>query len=618
MSVGLRWIAGGWLAGCGSLAVGDRGPEGAGPPGPPGACEQAEPGRLLRRLTHPEYARTVADLLGVEAAAGTFAADPIVDGFRNDAAALGVSDLLADQYRTSAEALAAAADLRSSLPCDPAAVGDATCASLFIEDFGFRAFRRPLTQADIHRYLAVWTEVALEDGFDAGIEWVVVAMLQSPHFLYRSELGVQVAPGRFELTGWELAADLSYTFWGTTPDAELLAEAAAGALDTPEGLLAAAAARADDPRTLETVADAVEVWLDTSQLATVSRDGLTPELRASMQAETRAVARDVAGAGGTLADLMLTRYTLVDAGLAEHYGLPGSGRVELDGVRYGGVLTHGSVLTTHGRPEGSGPVQRGVTVRERLLCEDLPPPPSNLDVSPPPVDPALSTRERYAQHAADPACSSCHALIDPLGFAFEGYDQLGRRRDDDGGHPIDDAGELDGVAFRGPFELAEVLLDDPRFRSCFVRTWRRHATGVAACGEDLGPDVGLLEPLVEIPRLPGFRERAGGADELDSLAVGTRIEPVPPDEPELPEGEVTLELTVVNDWGAGYCADGVVANGSDATTSWAVRTAADGIVNNVWNAVVTDDGGDWVFEGVDWNASLAPGATATFGFCADR
>lgn len=581
----------------------------------PVACADADAGRVLRRLTHAEYARTVRDLLGVEIDPSGFASDPIVDGFRNDAAALVVSDLLADQYRSAADTIVAGVELSTLLPCT---TDDAACAAAFVEDFGYRAFRRPLTQTDIDRYMALWTEVAAAEGFDEATRWVLRAMLQSPHLLYRSELGVQGADGRFALTGWEVATALSYTLWGTTPDDAMLADAASGKLDTIEGIAEVADRMMADPRTIESAADMVEAWLDLGQLAGVSRDGLTPSIRAAMKQETRDLVTDLASSGGTLSDLMSARHTFVDGELAALYGLSGTGRVELDGVKYGGLLTQGSVLTTHGHPSGSGPVQRGVMIRERMLCDDLPPPPSNLDVSPPEVDPNASTRDRYTEHSVNPECSSCHVKIDPLGFGFEHYDQLGRWRTDDAGHAIDASGHVDGVLFEGPMALATALLDDPRFRTCFVETWRRHATGVAACGEDLGSEVGLLEPLARLPTTPSFLERAGGPEEGDTFSIGTRTEPADPGEVEVPPGELGFVLTVASDWGAGYCADGAVTNGSTEPVTWEVRATPDGTINNIWDAVVVDDGGDWVFGGASHNAELAPGATATFGFCAER
>ncbi|MCB9743275.1 MAG: DUF1592 domain-containing protein [Alphaproteobacteria bacterium] len=586
-------------------------------------CEDEAGPRLLRRLTHAEYDASIEALLGLPSTWGEgFASDEVVEGFNNDAEALRVSSLLADQYRVAAEALAWEADVEALLPCDPYAIGRANCAQAFIEDFGLRAFRRPLNETDLERYQALWTAVALDDGINEGLRWVIAAMLQSPSFLYRSELGVQGASGQFDLSDWELATALAYSLWGAPPDATLLALAEAGELHTPEQLRAEAARMLADPRALERAADLVDVWLQLDRLESVSREGLTEELRVAMAAETRALVRELAGQEARLSELMFADHSFMDADLAAHYGLDpaaleSDGYVALDGETYGGLLTQGSVLTAHALPTGSSPVHRGVLVREQLLCEELPPPPANLDTSPPEVDPNLSTRERYAQHATDPACAGCHSRIDPLGFGFEAYDGLGRWRAMDGVHAVDASGTLDGLDFEGPMELSAALVDDPRFRACYVKTWRRWATGYEACAEDPG-DVGLLEPALGLVERQHFVTRVGGAGEGDSLAVGVRPTLTELEEEEGGWGDVELTLSEVSRWGTGYCADGVVVNHGDQTLTWSVSARVEGSINNIWNAEANPGEGDeTVFTGVSWNAVLEPGGEAAFGFCAD-
>ncbi|TNE86843.1 MAG: DUF1588 domain-containing protein [Deltaproteobacteria bacterium] len=584
-----------------------------------GSCDVPEPEscgdellpRRVRRLTHTEYGRTVADLLDVDASiAAGFAADPEVDGFRNDAEALVVHGLLADQYRVAAEQVSEMAVID---PGCTAGQTEAACAQAWLEDFGFRAFRRPLAEDELAAYQRFWAEVAAADGLEEGLRWGVTAMLQSPHFLYRSELGIE-ANGAYTLTDWEVATALSYAFWGTTPDAELLTAAEAGFDATT--LQAQIERLGNDPRTLDTTADLVEVWLLLDRLATVPRDGLTEELRAAMAWETRTLVKDVAADDGQLGDLLHARHTFLDGTLAAHYGLAGTGRVELDGEQYGGLLRQGSVLTAHARPTGSSPVHRGVLVRERLLCEELPPPPANLDTSPPPVDPSLSTRERYEEHSANPECASCHDKIDPLGFGFEHYDGLGRWRATDGVHAVDDSGSLDGEPFVGLTELSAALEADARFRTCFAETWQRHLTGAEGCAEDPG-DVGLTEPLFAMARGSGFAQRHGAPGEGDSLAVGQRPELSEPPDVETPPPDA-FTLTISDDWGAGFCAEATVTNTTESAWTWEIRESADGTVNNIWNAEVVADGADWVFTGVEWNAVLEPGASASFGFCATR
>jgi hypothetical protein len=593
------------------------------------ACEDAPGPRRIWRLTHSEYDRTILDLVGVDLAAGSsFASDVAVDGYRNDAEALTVSSLLADQYRTAAEDIASALTVDDLLPCSPTEVGATTCAVLFIDDFGQRAFRRPLNQDEIERYAVLWAEVAVEDGFDEGARWVVTAMLQSPHFLYRSELGLQDDDGLWALTDWEIASELSYLLWGTMPDAALLAAAQEGTLRTQAQIRTQVERMAADPRTLDTAAEFVRNWLHLDLLQTVSREGLTDELRSAMIAETDFLVAEIAQTGGTLEDLMLARVTRLDETLAEHYGYESTGWVALDGETGGGLLAQGSLLTIYALASGSSPIHRGVLVRERMLCEDLPPPPAELDTSPPEVDLSLSTRERYAEHSANPACSSCHNKIDPIGFGFEHFDGLGRYREVDGVHTVDASGDVDGAGFVGLSDLSELLLDDARFRSCFVQTWRRWGTGGQSCADDPG-DIGLTAPMDELTERVAFRLRSEPSASVDqaSLAVDSELSEALLLEIAESLGDidtggggtegVELELVSAGEWTGGFCMNGIVTNHGSDTVVWEVRGTVSGTITSIWNAEYSLDGSEHIFSGVDWNAELAPGSSTEFGFCGD-
>lgn len=446
--------------------------------------------RALRRLTPTEYERTVSDLLGVDASGrGPDVGDPQVEGFRNDARATTVGQVLADRYRAVGEALAQEADLDPLLRCDPRTTAEVECATSFVHAFGLRAFRRPLSVAEADRYVGLWQEVQQTDGFEQGVRWVIAAMLQSPHLLYRSELGVQDRRGQFVLTDWEMASALSYTLWGTLPDDALLEAAAAGELTRTEDLTSHIDRMAADPRSSRVVVDFVTAWLDLDRVSAVDRDGMSAWHAQSMRDETQE--RLLTHASGTLREL------LVD----------------------GELLTDRSLLTVHARASGSSPVHRGLLVRERMLCEEIPEPPANIDLSIGGVDPSATTREQFAQHADNPACAECHQFLDPIGVTFEHYTQLGVYRTEERGHPVDARGELDGVPVHGVAELTTALLDDPRLRTCFSRAGRRFASGMHACGEDVGPDVPLLSTLAELPSTPGFRVRRGDPAEGDTLAI---------------------------------------------------------------------------------------------------
>ncbi|MEZ4430985.1 MAG: DUF1592 domain-containing protein [bacterium] len=626
-------------------------------------CQAPPPGpRALRRLSHVEYGNTLQALLGVHIdVKAALTPDEVVEGFDNHRDALDVSDLLADQYRTLAEEAAAAAQLAPLLDCAPAA-GDRRCARAFIVDFGRRALRRPLTADDIDRYLAIYDLVAPDDGFEAAIRWVITAFLQSPHFLYRTELGRRDGDG-FRLTAYELASGLSYLIWQSPPDDALLDAAARGVLYEAAGLAAEAERLLADPRSEATMLRFAWRWLELEQLETVPRDPttypeLTPEIRHLMAGETARLIGEAWRDGGDIEDILLARHGYLTDALAAFYGLPPSNepvdaegyrRRDLSGTPYGGLLKQGAILTTHALPTTSSPIHRGLMVRERLLCQPLPPPPVNLDISPPPVEPGLSTRERYAQHSDDPACAGCHGLIDPIGFAFEHFDGIGRWRETDGMHAIDATGEIIGSgatdgAFDGVDALAALLAGSPEVEACYAEQWLRNGFG----GLDAMPAECYIDRLLEAPgglrgvvpaitRLPRFTHRSGGEGELDVAGADLlpRPEDIPPggldapppidDPPPEPEpepgpgpvGDVAFQLVEQSRWNTGYCADGVVTNRGAGEVRWTVEANIEGTINNAWNVERSADSGRVRFSGADWNAVIGPAQEARFGFCAD-
>lgn len=635
-------------------------------------CAAPPPGpRGLRRLSHVEYGHTVEALLGPGLPAGlpaqptaALAPDEVVDGFDNHAAALVVTDLLADQYRALAEELAAAVDIGPLVPCGVADGGRA-CARAFIVDFGLRAFRRPLTAGDIDRYLALYDLVAVDDGFEAGVRWIIGAMLQSPHFLYRTELGRRDGD-HFRLTAYEIATQLAYLIWQGPPDEALLDLAARGALYDDAVVAAEVERLLQDPRSERTLQHFAWRWLGLDRLASVTRDpgvypALTPEIRSQMAGQTARFLAEHWRAGSTLGAVFTAQDEHLTDALADFYGLPpsdlpadpqGFRRRSLEFSPYGGLLTQGALLTTHALPTSSSPIHRGLMVRERLLCQHLPPPPVNLDVSPPPVDPSLSTRERYAQHSDDPACSGCHDLIDPIGFAFEHFDGIGRWRPDDGIHAIDDSGAILGsAATNGPFdgvdELAVLLAGSPDVEACYAEQWLRHGFGgtdrlatecyIEAVTHDMAERGGAMSAVIPaMARLPRLTRRTGGEAEGDVPGGELLPDPAdippggldapppiddPPPEPE-PEpgpapGGVDFELVEQSRWQSGYCADGVVRNIGDAELAWSVEVNVEGTIRDGWNANRTGDSGRVTFTGVEWNAVIPPGGEARFGFCAD-
>jgi len=630
------------------------------------ACNKGGAGvRRVRRLSHVEYNRTLAAILGAPTDLGlTFAPDTVVHGFSNNADALLVSGLLADQYREAAEAIAGqiVADLPARLGCDPVADGEAECAAGFIERMGKQAFRRPLSATELERYKTLYTEAAAVEAFAGGLHWTIAAMLQSPGFLYRSELGDHSGDGIYALTAYELASELSYLVLGGPPDAALNAAADDGTLSDVAVLQAQAArllALADSDATLHRF---VDEWLHLDRLRVVARDAtlypeLTPQIREAMLGETHRFVGAVYRDGGTLGDLLTAPYSLLTDALASYYGLPaGTGEPDAAGYKRGdtgsaaGLLVHGGLLTTHALPTGSSPIHRGKLVRERLLCQEMPPPPASLDTSPPPVDPTLSTRDRYSQHSADPTCAGCHTRIDPIGFGFEHYDGVGRYRLMDGVHEVDASGEIvltdqtDG-SFDGVDELAALLAGSPEVAACYTLQWSRHALGSAddselECVQDEVTSAftaaeGRLDSLVlALVATRFFRERGGaitedpvddtGGETSDTTGGETGGTDTGMTTSESSTGAAPgpmttpgIEAVIVQDslWEAGECNTVTVTNTTDAPIVWQVGVVLQGTIQNFWNAKYTAVDGGFSFTGEVYNAEVAPKTSTSFGFC---
>ncbi len=634
------------------------------------SCETVTPGpRVLRRLTPSEYDRTVRDLLGVESHHGErFAADPVVDGFDNDARSLVVSPLLAEQLRVAAEALAtdATRDLSRVSPCVPSGASDVACARRMIESFGQRAFRRPLTSDEADRYATLHATIATGEGFQEGVEAVVSAMLQSPHFLYRSELGV-ASGARWRLTQWEIASELSYLLTGSMPDAPLFEAARVGALSTPAAIEAQARRLLGTPGARESMRRFVRQWLDVDRIATVPKDSatfmsFTPAVRASMSGEfDRFVDAVMFREGARFSDLFTSTFTFVDPTLSTFYGLraegaldaQGYGRVSMVEAQRRGVLTLGAVMAVHGRPNSSSPVHRGRMVRERLLCQPLPPPPPGVNAQPPVPDRSRSLREQYSAHSSTHPCVDCHRLIDPIGFTFEFFDGVGRYRATENGAPIDAHGEIVGsVRTDGTVAdaraLIERLAESPEVHDCFAKQLFRYAYAMTsgsqtACAlgelqsQFRASNLSIEELLVALTRSAHFTERAdeapapvtdGGAPvdaAADAPSDAIAVDAARPDAAVdvTPVGPMTtpgITTTPVRDssWETGFCERVVVVNSTSAPLTWTVVHNVAGRITNSWNSERTGDTGAVVFRGVMWNATLGAGERTELGFCAAR
>lgn len=479
-------------------------------PPPPGTsqaplCKHVEPGKApLRRLTRFEYDNTVRDLLGDDThPASQFPPEEQALGFDNQADALGVTQLLAEQYMKASEGIAAraTADVAKILPCDPKVDGEDACAAKFIDAFGARAFRRPIDSTSHDRAMGLYSWGKATYGFSTGIAVAIEGFLQSPQFLYRVELtGTDPIEGDVvALDDFEIATRLSYLLWGSMPDQALFDAAKKGELETRDQLKAQAERMLADQRARAAVARFHTEWLGIEGVDSVDKDTKTfpewkPELGAMFRRETEAlVERIVFDDDGDVTRLFTAPYTMANSEIAAFYGVKGPkgddfAKVDLDPKERSGILTQPSVLATYAKSNRSSPVHRGKLVRERFFCQPLSPPPPNVP-EPPPVDPHSTLRQQFAQHETDPNCASCHKLMDPVGFGFEHYDGIGAWRDEENGFAVDATGEVKGTVdsdgkFDGAIELAKRLAKSEQVRECVATQWFRYGYGRAEQDED--------------------------------------------------------------------------------------------------------------------------------------
>jgi hypothetical protein len=449
-----------------------------------------------RRLTRGQYLATVRDLLGdTRDLSDRLPADDKGEQVFTSPETLIVTPTWADKALNLAEDLAktATANLGKLVPCQPVSGQEDACADQFIKTFGKRAFRRPLTAAEVSGLATVY-KVGAGDGFSRGIEMVVATILQSPSFLYRLELGQKdgSVAGAIKLSPFEVASRLSYLAWGTMPDDALFAAAEGGRLNTPEGIGHEVDRMMKDPRATAMLLAFHQRWFGLDTLPELSKDmAIYPQfdenLIASMQGEFNTFINEVMGTNGDgrLETLLLSDSTYVDSALATLYGVSppagtGMSKVTLPTTRKG-LLSSVSVLSTHTLSDSSAPIHRGKFILGRLLCTEPPDPPPGLNVMPPEPKPGLTTRERLLQHTADPACSGCHAMMDPIGFAFESFDGIGRYRAMEQGKMIDASGSLSGTDVDGPFvgpvELTQKLAMSKVVRECVMTTLISFAQG---------------------------------------------------------------------------------------------------------------------------------------------
>jgi hypothetical protein len=488
----------------------------------PGPIVESPSPRLLRQLTLGEYQSTLADLLHV-ANPDTSAVPPdtLVKGFTTNAAGAFVTEAHLDAYASVGAALADRAVAEAYASLVPCATQDMACAGQFVDAFGLRAFRRPLTGDEHTRYLAMFDAALTGGAFKTGVALTVKSMLISPSFLFRSELGADSGQGVFTLTPYEVATALSYTYWGTMPDDVLFAAAKAGALATRAQIEAQARRLILDARGRARVARFFYEWMESARAYVATKDqatyprlfsdpgGMTAVVDAMRAEQDAFVTHVVFDATKKFGELFTADYTFVNDRLAAFYGLalPGTGdapsKVSLGSASpRGGMLTLGMFLLGHARTNQSSPTQRGHAIRANLLCDDVPPPPPNVDPTVQPGTPGKTGRQQIEALTGSGVCGACHGLMNPIGFGLEGFDGAAQFRTTDNGEPVDATGEIRELAgktisFDGPKTLSSVLATSEISRACLAANYHRYTRGFGARDVDVGAVDKLAKDFVQ-------------------------------------------------------------------------------------------------------------------------
>jgi Protein of unknown function (DUF1592)/Protein of unknown function (DUF1588)/Protein of unknown function (DUF1587)/Protein of unknown function (DUF1595)/Protein of unknown function (DUF1585) len=499
-----------------------------------------------RRLTNVEYDNTIHDLLGSEQKLAAGFVSEEASGFDNVASALDVTPSQYESYYNAAETLAAeffanAKQRDANLGCTPSGDEGGACLDGFLQDFGTRVFRRPLTASERTSLEAAYGRAhALGETELASAQHVLVAMLASAQFLYRSEPADLTAAANTArpLDGYELASRLSYFLWSTLPDAELFRVAADRSLLQTDVLEKQVARMLGDPRAQAFVENFAGQWLGMRALTQheVLSDvypDFDPPLRAAMLQELESYVGEFLFANRPLDEFLRSEIHFVDKRLAAHYGIAapsqsGFARVDKAIGDRRGFIGLASFLTVTSFAQRTSPTLRAKWILEQLLCSPVPPPPANVVASlegenKASADAIDNVRARLEQHRSNPACSGCHDLMDPLGLALESFDGIGKSRTKyDNGDAIDTHGVLpDGRKVDGPVALANVLANDPGFLRCITQKLLTYALGrsvdaeIALIDDTLASfeSSGTLRALIEsIVLSSAFRQQlnAGG------------------------------------------------------------------------------------------------------------
>ena len=504
------------------------------------ACEQPVPlARRLRRLTNWEYKLTTDMLLKLNAPEWTrLPTENRLHGFDNNADETLISSTFVDSYLDLAQSLSTRFNTAGKFTnfmnayggCEE---GDA-CADTLVRQFLPLAFRRPITDAEFNRYRLLITDTSAQ-GLVEGAKTLVVAAFNSPHFLYRTELGQPQVDGTYKLTPYEVASWLSFTFLGRAPDQGIFNSAANGDFDNAQKALNRIQGFLGNSRIKPTMGRFGKMWLQVDRFEDISEKDTqvfgqySDAVGKSMISETDRFFQTVLFEGkGQFSELYTADYTIANKTLADFYALTlpdanNEGFQKTNTPNRHGWLTMGAAMAAHANATDTNPIERGIFVRTELLCHALPPVPRNIDIIVPERDTGLSARESFAEHSSAGECATCHYVIDDLGFALEQFNGAGNFRVNENNKIIDVSNlwinDAEGIGsdvnamMNSPQELAQFLATSPSAKACFATQFYRYAQGVGdidrCAKESLTTrlemhDGSMIKMMFDITQLPHF------------------------------------------------------------------------------------------------------------------
>ncbi len=471
----------------------------------------------VRRMTPEQYHNTVAYIFGSDIDVGTpFAPLRRTDGLlASGAASVGVTTGELQQLQRSASSIAAQIIDKGSLdqhtpsrrdfliPCKPVdeTAPDDVCATKFVKEIGRLLYRRPLTEARAAEFVNGAHKGAADlKNFYTGLAGVVEGMLLDPKVLLIADLTEPdpAHPGRRRLDAYSLASRLSFFLWDAAPDDQLIRDAEKGLLFTAKGRAQVVDRMIASPRIEQGTRAFFDDMFGFEDFGNLAKDASVypmmtgATIKDAREQTLRTVVDQLLVKKADYRDIYTTRQTFMSPALATVYQIPTKPgwvpyEFPADSPRVG-ILTQISYLSLHAHPARSSPTYRGKALRERLLCQKVPPPPANVDFSilenP---NPLLKTaRQRLDAHRANPVCAGCHKITDPMGLALENFDGAGRFRAQEKGAEIDASGSLDGKEFASVVGLGQAMHDHPQLTSCLVRRVYSYATGGPLSSADDG------------------------------------------------------------------------------------------------------------------------------------